>query len=174
MFCSIYKWSISKALDSEKPYSLRVQHHLAGCSSCREFMNFSELLQKKTAAAKPDLSQGYASTLPQRIMASLDTVPEPRSKRGIYQYLVPVATSAVMILAVSVSVLFLTSPRNNSWEPLDELLRLNQAQARLEETLNRLDSPLETEYKNLKFVVESTADYLISRFDIKLGPEQNK
>lgn len=172
MFCSIYKWSISKALDSEKPYSHRVQHHLEGCSSCREFMNFSELLQKKTAVAQPDFSQGYPPTLPQRIMASLDTAPEPRSKRGIYQYLLPAATSAVMILAVSASMYFLKSPRNNSLEPLDELLRLNQAQASLGETLSRLDSPLETEYQSLKHAVESTTEYLISRFDIKLGPEQ--
>ncbi len=77
-----------------------------------------------------------------------------------------------MILAISASVYFLNSPRNSSLASLDELLRLNQAQASLGETLKRLDSPLETEYQNLKHVVESTTEYLISRSDIKLGQEQ--
>ena len=172
MFCSIYKWRVSKALDSGKPYSGRVKHHLDRCTSCLEFVKFSEKLQTKTEAAQPDFSKGYPSSLPHRIMANLDTPPVSKSKRGLQHYLVPVTTSAVLILAVSASILFLTSPRNVALEPLDELLPLNQAQASLGETLNGLDSPLEAEYQSLKNAVEATTEYLISRFDIKLGQEQ--
>ena len=172
MFCSIYKWNISKALDSEMPFSNRLKHHIEHCSACQEFVDFSESLQKKTVAAKPDLSQGYPTTLPFRIMSSLDTPEKPKSKPGLTHYLVPATTSAALILVVSTSVYFLTSPRNTPLESLDVLLPLNQAQASLGETLNRLDSPLETEYQNLKLAVESTTEYLISRFDIKLGQEQ--
>jgi len=163
---------VSKALDSGKPYSDRVKHHLNRCTSCREFVKFSERLQTKTAAAKPDFSRGYSTSLPHRVMANLDTLPASKSKRGLQRYLVPVTTSAVLILAVSASVLFLTSPRNVALEPLDELLPLSQAQTNLGDTLKKLDSPLETEYQSLKNTVEATTEYLISRFDIKLGQEQ--
>lgn len=172
MFCSIYKWNISKALDSEMPFSNRLKHHLEHCKTCREFVDFSESLQKKAVAAKPDLGQGYPTTLPHRIMSSLDTSQKPKSKPGRTRYLIPITTSAALILTISTSVYFLTSPRVATLESLDAMLPLNQAQASLGETLNKLDSPLETEYQSLKYVVESTTEFLISRFDIKLGQEQ--
>ena len=172
MFCSIYKWRVSKALDSGIPYSGGVVHHLEHCSSCREFVAFSEKLQKRTAASKPDFSKGYPSNLPHRIMANLDKPPASKPKWGLHHYLVPVTTSAILILAVSTSVYFLTSPRNTPLVSLDELLPLNQAQASLGKTLNGLDSPLEAEYQSLKNAVEATTEYLISRFEIKLGQEQ--
>jgi hypothetical protein len=172
MLCSIYKWRISKALDKGDTFSNKIQHHLQNCGSCRDFAEFSQQLETRSAAAQPDFQQGFPISLPGRIMAALDAPSQARSQRRFFSTLLPVASSAVLILAVSASVYFLTTPRLQPLEPLEELLPLNQAQTSLGQTLNQLDSPLEKEYQNLKSTVEATTDYLLSRFDIKLGQEQ--
>lgn len=172
MICSIYKWRISKALDLGKPFSGKIQAHLQSCNSCREFAKFSHQLEKSSAAAAFDFEQGSPPSLPGRVMAVLESFPRPRSRRKLYHTLLPALSSTILILAVSASVYFLSTPRGRPLEPLEKLVPLNQAQTSLGNTLNRLDAPLEKEYQNLKSTVVATTDYLLSRFDIKLGQEQ--
>jgi len=53
--------------------------------------------------------------------------------------------------------------------PIGPLLRLEGPRAYLESALQRAESPYDVEFQELKKTLQSTADYLVARFDTSLG-----
>ena len=76
MFCSIYKWFISQALESRKPVTNLVRRHLRSCASCREFAVFSDSLGERSAQDISEILKGYDDTLDKQILLKLSKSPE--------------------------------------------------------------------------------------------------
>ena len=59
MLCFIYKWNISRALDTGKPLSRLTKRHLAGCESCREFSRLGEEMGRRLTDDAASLAGEY-------------------------------------------------------------------------------------------------------------------
>jgi hypothetical protein len=177
MWCAIYKWNISRTLDSGKALSGLTKRHLEGCASCREFSRANQDLEKRLSAdaaaligsADPSLAGRMKTRIPAgRSEDSSSLVPSrPRTAR-----LRPVwAAAASLAVVVGVSLIWIVSTPPAKMPSLDPLLRFDGPRAYLETAVQKAESPYQEEIQELKQALESTADYLISRLDVNLGPE---
>ena len=100
MFCSVYKWLISQALDSGKNVSKPVSRHLRHCSSCREFAAFCGELKEKATQEKIDFLDKADEALNKKIISSLakDTATSEAISRK--PFLRPVLAAASMALII--------------------------------------------------------------------------
>jgi hypothetical protein len=178
MFCSIYKWLISQAADSEKPLSGRLLRHIQRCSSCHEFAQFCGSLKTKLAQDKQSILDNHDNALDQKIISAVyqDSTSirgrqaEPVKESARRPALVPILAAAFFILAVSISIIFLTVPRSENEISLGSVSELVSA-ASPENILGRLESPLEKEYLELKQTLGSTTKFLLSSFHYHIGQQ---
>lgn len=169
MFCSIYKWFISQAMDSGKPISEPLGRHLRRCASCREFAQLCESLNHKFIQDKPDFTEDYNEALNEKIRSAWDRRPKPRSVSARKPALVPVLVSAFVVLAISISIFFLTAPHSSKSTPMNQLFEYDIAKTSLENMLGKVESPLELEILGMKQTMMSTTEFLLSCIDINLG-----
>ena len=171
MFCSIYKWKISQAMDSGKPTSGTVQRHMNKCDSCREYAELCTSLKPKFTQDKQAILEDFDESLNKKIMmaiparAELGTEPRRRNLA-----LIPSLAAAITVLVISVSIIFLSLPRSKQTPPLGPISTLISA-ASPENVLLKVESPLENEYVELKRAFESTSKFLISSFDFRIGQQ---
>jgi hypothetical protein len=180
MFCSIYKWKISQAMDSGKPISSLLQRHLQKCDSCREYAEFCTSLKPKLTQDKQVILQDFDKSLNKKIMTAIQKQNGPGSgaaeKSPAHKFslrrpaLIPSLAAAFTVLVISIGILFFALPRSKQRPALDQISILLSA-AFPEDVLSKVESPLETEYSELKRAFESTSKYLISSFDFRLGPQ---
>ena len=179
MFCSIYKWKISQAMDSGKPTSGKVQKHMTKCDSCREYAELCTSLKPKFTKDKQSILQDFDNSLNKRIMASIperpERTPEPGHKtRPLWPSvrrpaLIPSLAAALAVLVISIGILFIL-PRSKQTPSMGQISTLISA-ASPEDLLSKVESPLEKEYTELKRTLESTSKFLISSFDFRIGPQ---
>jgi hypothetical protein len=180
MFCSINKWMISRALDTGKPISGRVKNHLQHCDACREFASFCTSLKPKLTQDKNIILKNADEALTKKIMFAIpeDLNAEPASenkkrlrKKSVHRpALIPSLSAALLVLGILTSIVFLTHPRSEENVPLDRLSAYVKA-ASPEDVLSRMESPLETEYQELKKALDSTTRYLLSSLEFHLGQQ---
>ena len=179
MFCSIYKWKISQAMDSGKPTAGMVQKHMAKCASCQEYAQLCASLKPRFAQDKQDILRDFDPGLNKKIMAAIpeksELGPEPRHKVRTPWHsiqrpaLIPSLTAALAVLAISISLLFLL-PRSEQTPELGQISSLVSA-ASPQTVLSKVESPLEKEYTELKRTLESTSKFLISSIDFRIGSQ---
>ncbi len=171
MFCPIYKWKISQAMDSGKPTSRKVQRHMRRCDSCREYAELCTSLKPKFTQDKKAILEDFDESLNKKIMMAIpgrtELGTEPRRKTLA---LIPSLAAAITVLVISVSIIFLTLPRSKQMPPLGPISTLVSA-ASPENVLLKVESPLEKEYTELKRTFESTSKFLISSFDFRIGQQ---
>jgi hypothetical protein len=171
MFCPIYKWKISQAMDSGKTTSGKVQRHLRRCDSCREYAELCTSFRSKFTQDKQAILEDFDESLNKKIMLAIperaELGPEPRRKTLA---LIPSLAAAITVLVISVSIIFLTLPRSKQMPPLGPISTLFSA-ASPENMLLKVESPLEKEYAELKRTLESTSKFLISSFDFRIGQQ---
>lgn len=171
MFCPIYKWKISQAMDSGKTISSNVQRHMTKCDSCREYAELCTSLKPKFTQDKQAILEDFDESLNKKIMmaiparAELGTEPRRRTLA-----LIPSLAAAITVLVISVSIIFLSLPRSKQTPPLGPISALVSA-ASPENILLKVESPLEKEYTELKRAFESTSKFLISSFDFRIGQQ---
>jgi len=178
MFCSIHKLLISRAVDSKKQIPAFTKRHLGRCDSCQEFAQLCGFLKQRFATDTAAVLKGYNKAIDQKVISALPEIKESRSilsrpgqgfnlfsKRT---FLVPSLVAASLVLVISISILFMTLPRSKEVNSLANISDIfNRAHpARI---LEKAESPLEKEYIELKETIESTAKFLISRLDVRLG-----
>jgi len=178
MFCSIHKLLISRAVDSKKQIPAFTKRHLGRCESCREFAQLCGSLKQRFTHYTAAILKGYNKAIDQKVISALPKIKESRSKlsrHGLVPnlfskriFLVPSLVAASLVLVISISILFLTLPRSKEVNSLANIFDIfNRAHpARI---LEKAESPLEKEYIELKETIESTAKFLISRLDVRLG-----
>ena len=174
MFCSIYKWYISLALDSGKPLGGLAGRHIRRCASCREFARFSESLENRCVKDVPGFLDSYNEELDKKIISSLAAQPSPKSPPRRKPALVPVLAAASALLIISIGIVWLVLPSSNKITPLNQLSQLGISRTSFENALVKIDSPFEEELVELKQTLKSTADFLLSRVDIKIGEREEK
>jgi hypothetical protein len=177
MWCFIYKWNISLAIDSGRTPAGLTKRHLKRCASCREFSRLSQDLEKRLAADASALLGSTDASLAARMkstvapvgpVGSINTAPtRPKAIR-----LRPVwAAAASLAVVIGVSLIWTVTSHPSKMPPLDPLFKLDGPRSYLETALQKADSPYQEEIQELKQALESTADYLLSRLDVNLGPE---
>jgi len=180
MFCSIYKWKISQAMDSRKPTSGKVQKHISKCDSCREYAELCTSLKPRFIQDKQSTLENFDETLNKKIMSAIPELLEFDSESGRkaswqkYPFrrpvLIPSLAAAFTVLVISISIIFLALPRSKQVPSLGQISTLVSA-ASPEGILSKVESPLEKEYTELKRTLESTSKFLISSFDLRIGQQ---
>ena len=180
MFCSIYKWKISQAMDSGKSTSGKVQKHMSKCESCREYAELCTSLKPKFTQDKNLILQDFDESLNKTIMAAITEkpVPGPEQKRkeraSKWQFqrpaLIPSLAAVVCVVALSIGILYFALPRAKQTPSLGQISTLISA-ASPENMLSSVESPLEKEYAELKRAFESTGKFLISSFEFRIGQQ---
>ena len=180
MFCSIYKWKISQAMDSRKPTSDRVQRHMSKCDSCREYAELCTSLKPKFTQDKHLILQDFEKGLNKKIMAAIPEKTEPelepgrrdRAPRWPFRKpaLIPSLAAAISVTAITIGVLIFVIPRAEQTPSLGQISTLVSA-ASPENVLMNVESPLEKEYAELKQAFESTGKFLISSFEFRIGQQ---
>lgn len=180
MFCPLYKWKISRAMDSQKATSGLVQRHMRRCDSCREYAELCASLKPKFTQDKQAILQNFDENLNKKIMMAIPekikfgSEPErkTRAQNSLFRRpaFVPSLAAALTVLAISISILFFALPRTKQRQPLGQISALVSA-ASPEDVLSKVESPLEKEYAELKRTLESTSKFLISSLDLRFGPQ---
>lgn len=172
MLCSIHKWKISRALDSGKPLSRRTEHHLSACESCREFYRTSENLAVRLTADAASLLQearpGLGARAP-RMSGELGEVDSPLPSPYRRPRLRPIWAAAVLLTVVGISLIWMVRTRPAPMPRLDPIFTLAGPGSFLESAVEKAESPYDKEFQGLKKTLQSTADYLASRFETRLG-----
>jgi hypothetical protein len=169
MFCSIYKWFISQAKDSRKPLPASVNRHIQHCASCREFVNLHDSLMESTVKDLPCLPEEKERVLAAKIISAIDRNVEPRKARVRMPAFIPVVISSLVLVVVAVGIYFLTAPRPSSTHLLESLSEIDNTISSFEERLDKISSPLDTEYSDLKQTMRSTSQFFASYLDVKIG-----
>lgn len=177
MWCFIHKWKISRAIDSGRPQAGSTKRHLQKCASCREFSRLSGELEARLAADAAALIGSADASLAGRVMPATavdgpveSTSLRPRQPR-LYRLRPVWAAAASLAVIVGISFIWTVIRHRSGMPPLDLLIQLNGTRAYLESALEKAESPYQEEILELKQAIESTADYLLSRLDANLGPE---
>lgn len=169
MFCTIYKWFVSQAKDSQKPLPASVNRHIQRCASCRSFLDLHESLMETSVKDLPCIDDEKQSALTANILAALDTHAEPKKLPARRISLIPVSVSVFVLLAVAAGIYFLTIPRPNSTYLLNSLSAIDNTISSFEERVDTINSPLDAEYAGLKQTMKSTTEFFASYLDIKIG-----
>lgn len=168
MLCSIYKWEISRALDSGKPLSGRAKRHLCRCAACREFTRLGRELERRLTEDAATLLEDHGISLGEKVLSSIGRRVESPSfpKRGLSK---PVLVAAALLAVISASLIWLVRPRSEKMPSLELLLKYDPPGVYLEKAVQKAESPYETEIQELKKALESSAEVLEASFSIGLG-----
>ncbi len=177
MWCFIHKRNISRAIETSRPPEGSTRRHLESCASCHEFDRLSRSLEKRLAADAAALLDSADASLAGRVISkvaaahpagSISPVP---SRPSVFRSRPVWAAAASLAVIVGIGFIWMVSTPPAKMPRLDPLLKLDGPRAFLETTLQKAESPYEDEIRGLKQAVTSTADYLLSRLDVGLGPE---
>jgi hypothetical protein len=177
MWCFIHKWNISRAVDSGKLPTGLTRRHLEKCASCREFSRVSRDLGKRLADDAAALIDSADASLTGRVISTVaaaghDDSLSPAQSRPRFFHLRPVwAAAASLALVVGISLIWVLTSHPAKMPPLDPLFKLDGPRAYIESALQKAEAPYQKEVLELKQALESTADYLVSRLDVNLGPK---
>ena len=174
MFCFIYRWMISQALDSGKDSAGVVTRHIQHCSACRNFYRLSQSLNHKLVREAPGFLRESNDTLNEKIISALDTRPAPRLTKRRIRLPIPALAAALVVVAVTVGILFQTIPVNvntssTNENPLNFLTEFDITHISLKDMMGRVKSPMESEMLYLKQSITSASEFLISCLDVQIG-----
>ena len=169
MFCSIYKWLISQALDSGKNVSKPVSRHLHHCSSCREFAAFCGELKKKTIQEKSYFLDRTEKALNKKIISALakDTAPNKTLSRK--PFLRPVLAAASLALIIFSGIFIFNTINKDRSTSSGSLFSLSAVDVPFENVLGKIDSPLQEEILSLKETMKIASEFLYACVDPNLG-----
>ncbi|MGD2087220.1 MAG: hypothetical protein PVH61_13635 [Candidatus Aminicenantes bacterium] len=179
MFCFIYKWMISWAMDSDKRLPGIVNRHIDRCSSCREFARLSGPLATRLTQDAPGFLQKNHETndrLNVKITAALDTkTPTQLTRRQRFNFLPKPALAAVLVLAVvAIAVILQVIPFTAPAPPVERSSNDLPKSVTIKNPLQilaKVESPIESEMRSLGQSINSATKFLVSRLDVKIGQQ---
>lgn len=178
MFCFIYKWMISRAMDSgQEPYRA-VKRHITHCGNCREFARVSDSLASSLARDATGFLQKNLDkfdSLNMRIMTAIDLKSPPRIKPRFNFRLLPTLATSVLILVITITIGLQFIPSTDPKPGEVSSTTLNQPGTEIVNNslkiIEKVESPIESELNSLKDSINSAADFLVSCMDIKIGTQ---
>ncbi len=178
MFCFIYQWLISWALDSGKELPGAANRHLGRCSKCRELARLSGLLNTRLTQDAPGFLQKKHDTfewLNIKITSALDTkTPMPFTRRWSFnsrpKLALAAATVVLVVLAAIIAVIFQVIPFTGPGKVQDSSITLESVTIKNPlQVIQKVESPMESEMRSLGNSVHSAAKFLVSCLDVKIG-----
>ena len=178
MFCFIYKWMISRTLDSGKRLPGVVNRHIDRCSTCSEFARLSGSLATGLTQDAPGFLQKNHDTydwLNIKITSALDTkTPTQIRRRQRFNFLPkPALAAALALVAVTIAVILQVipftapAPGENSINELSKSVIVKNPL----QVIQQVESPIESEMRSLGQSINSAAKFLVSRLDVKIGQQ---
>jgi len=170
MWCSIYKWRISRDLDSGKPPAGLTRRHLDKCASCREYVRFAEDLGQRLTEDAAALIERTDIPLGKNMSTALGRrAGSPARSRPMPIRLKPALAAAVSLGIAGISLIWVVTSRPARIPPLDPLFEFARPQLHVASAALKAESPLQEEILEWKQAFQSASDYLKARLDIKLG-----
>ena len=119
MWCSVYQWMISSALDSEKRLGRWTSRHIARCDDCRRFWEASARLEERL---RTDAPQAAPALAPLRVGSALAGARRSglRKRPLILRpaFLIPTAAVAILVVAF-----FMLSGDRKPMMPKDDIVK---------------------------------------------------
>ncbi len=175
MLCFVYKWLISRALDSGKKLPNLAARHLNRCQECRHFARLSESLASKLTLAGAVFRQGNHHVLNEKIISALVTQPIPRSTPKGRFLPIPAFAAALVTLAAVVGIILLQVIPLPAPGPdkslLNDLPRIAATKPPLQEIVGLIESPMETEMLGLEKSMKSALEHLLSCLNPTIGTQ---
>lgn len=174
MFCFVYKWMISGAMDTGRKMPGPVHRHIGRCESCHTFAQMGLELNARLSQDAAELINLSDTALNHRILAALETKPTPSykfSRRNVRFSPLPIFTTTFALIAVLIGLAVLTpGPAPIDTENSSILNRIFTANGRtikeskpvLPEFMAKIESPLLQEITSLKNAVVSAKDFFVT------------
>jgi len=170
MFCFIFRWMITQALDSQAPVSRLIRRHLHRCPQCRNFAAATTSIHEQLARDVPRVSHQDFGRLQQQIVQALPTdfsdAAEPPRGPMLWQAL----AASVVLFVVSYALLSIagSTPGNSSISQSASTATAKD-QSLLSISLAELspfvESPLRQEYKGLRQNAEAAVQYILANLE---------
>jgi len=166
MFCWLYRFMISNAVDGDNRLSERMQRHIRRCAGCRGFHEMCLSLGK--GLSREADRQGADDELPadfgRRVLAAASAQSAETYKLSIWRSR-PVIAAACIAVAALLGTLFLTLNQNEP--PAPEPQRLGGIYNLIDEDLPKawagfVKKPLTDEIENLTEGTESAVRFLVA------------
>jgi hypothetical protein len=172
MLCFYYKWKVSRFLDQDQGISPGVSRHLARCRSCGDFYRASQLMAGRLAEEKAAMTNPVPGSVVASILSSVDESSKrgsPPAKRRL-RLMLPAAAFSTLAIFVFVSYFWLLAPSKKSITPGMQLplLFLDKPQQEVHGLVQRIESPIQQEARQLKESFRSATSFLKSCLDIKI------
>lgn len=172
MLCFLYKWNISRALDTGKPLSGLTKRHLDGCASCREFSLLGREMERRLTGEAASFLGNPVPEIRDKVrksIAGLGPVPTALTARPRFVSLRPALAAALILAAVGIGHFWMIRGRSSGMPRIAPLLDFETRRSEVISTLQKAESPYDKEIQGLKRTFQSTADFLAARFQIGLG-----
>jgi predicted anti-sigma-YlaC factor YlaD len=176
MFCSIYKWMISWALDSGKSLPGLVDRHIRHCESCREFARVSGALTARLVREVPGFLRERHDPLKEKIISALAEKPEPKLSYGrrFNFRLLPALAAAVVVVVLLIGIVFQVippAPSHTDGPAFNDLSEAVADKMPLQDLAGGVESPMETEMFSLEQSISSATEFLVSCLEIRIGQQ---
>jgi len=175
MLCFLYKWNISRALDTGKPLSRLTERHLAGCESCRGFLVIGREMERRLTGEARSLLGNTGPEIGEKVrrsIAGLESAPPPYKAQPKRLSLRPALLAALILAVVGIGHIWMFRARSSGMPRIAPLLELEARRSEVISTLQKAESPYDKEIRGLKRTLQSTADFLAARFQVGLGEER--
>ncbi len=185
MFCTMYRWLISRSMDSGQALSPRVVGHLEHCETCRDYRESCLAIGTGLAAEAREAAPHVSDELHARILLrcglgaeAAPPTPMPRSQTRRLRLVLGVAAAAAAILvAVAIWQLYPTTvptPDNppvaikpGEKEVVERLIGSpGLAVASAREINNALDESINSEFADLQESGLAAADFVLARMPL--------
>ena len=177
MFCLIYRWMISWALDSGKSLPRWVNHHMRHCEDCREFSRVSRDLTARLVREAPGFTRESHDSLKEKIIANLNEKSpaglSPRYPQHSLNFrLLPAFAAVILVGVIVIGIAFRViplAPTKTTGSAFTGLPESRVIKMPLQGLANGVESPIETEMHSLGQSLSAATEFLVSCLDINIG-----
>lgn len=168
MLCTLSRWRISRAFDTDSPLPRSVENHLHGCPRCREHHDVTLYLKNQGRQDAHRLGNRKTQALAEQVLRRWNAARPERSSRRTFP-LVPVSAAAAGLAAAALIMALLLPSPTGGLTGLNPLSEWDSVNSTLSTALEKADSPYLTEYENLKSSVDAAAHFLRRVMDVRIG-----
>ena len=186
MFCTMYRWLISRSLDSGQALSPRAEAHVARCEACRDYRQSCLAMGTGLAAEARQRTPQVSNELHARILLrcglgaeAAPPMPMPHASARRLRLLRRVAAAAAMILvAIAIWQFYPTTvpapqnpdPTGGKQEVVERLIDApGMAVASVRKINSALDQSIDSEFAGLQESGLAAADFVLARMPLPVG-----
>ncbi len=178
MICSISKWLISGAFDSHKAIPKFLRPHINRCTACRDFINFSQTLEKQAANDARIIIQETPDSLQEKVKTQpLHQIEQIRQTLSQPRKLIPAVSISLAAIFLAVFLVFQPSKVPSPSIGMDSFLTFGRSslpEGTIQKLASQIESPYDAEWNHLKKNVISAAEHLKAQLVFNRDPNQQQ